>query len=142
GVSRVDSLDELDDAVRAASEHDPKVIVEAGVVGRESECAVLGGRRGERPRASLPGEIDVTDGGPDLYDFEAKYLAEADVDLSCPADLHEQVIKEIQDVAVRTFEAIGAEGLSRVDVFVTPDERVVVNEINTMPGFTPYSMYP
>ena len=142
GVSRVDSLDELDDAVRAASEHDPKVIVEAGIVGREIECAVLGGRPGERPRASLPGEIEVTDGEHDFYDFEAKYLAEADVDLSCPADLPEQVIKEIQDVAVRTFEAIGAEGLSRVDVFVTPDERVVVNEINTMPGFTPYSMYP
>ncbi|GAA1868585.1 D-alanine--D-alanine ligase family protein [Myceligenerans crystallogenes] len=142
GVSRVDSPDGLDAAVRAAQEHDPKVIVEAGITGREIECAVLGGRGDARPRASLPGEIEVTAPGHDFYDFEAKYLAEADVVLSCPAELPEHVIKEIQDIAVRTFEAVGAEGLSRVDVFVTPDERVVVNEINTMPGFTPFSMYP
>ncbi|GAB4083496.1 D-alanine--D-alanine ligase family protein [Myceligenerans cantabricum] len=142
GVSRVDSLDGLDAAVRAAQEHDPKVIVEAGLDGREIECAVLGGRPGERPRASLPGEIEVEVGDHDFYDFEAKYLAEADVQLTCPANLPDRVTKEIQDLAVRTFEAVGAEGLSRVDVFVTPDERVVVNEINTMPGFTPYSMYP
>jgi D-alanine-D-alanine ligase len=64
------------------------------------------------------------------------------VQLSCPADLPDHVIKEIQEIAVRTFEAIDAEGLARVDVFVTPDEQVVVNEINTMPGFTPFSMYP
>jgi D-alanine-D-alanine ligase len=142
GVSRVDSLYDMDAAVRAAAEHDPKVIVEAGIEGREIECAVLGGRAGKRPRASLPGEIEVTAGDHDFYDFEAKYLAEADVELSCPASLPDHVIKEIQEVAIRTFEAVGAEGLSRVDVFVGPDERVVVNEINTMPGFTPFSMYP
>ncbi|GAB3168465.1 D-alanine--D-alanine ligase family protein [Myceligenerans halotolerans] len=142
GVSRVDSLDEMDAAVRAAAEHDPKVIVEAGLDGREIECAVLGGRGGARPRASLPGEIEVTAGDHDFYDFEAKYLAEADVELSCPANLPDHVIKEVQEIAIRTFEAVGAEGLSRVDVFVGPDERVVVNEINTMPGFTPFSMYP
>jgi D-alanine-D-alanine ligase len=143
GVSRVDSLDDLDAAVEEARRHDPKVIVEAGIAGREIECAVLGGRGGQRPRASLPGEIVVTDETKNgFYDYEAKYFDEAAVQLSCPADLPDHVIKEIQEIAVRTFEAIDAEGLARVDVFVTPDDQVVVNEINTMPGFTPFSMYP
>jgi len=143
GVSRVDSLDQLAAAVEEARRHDPKVIVEAGIAGREIECAVLGGRGGSRPRTSLPGEIVVTDETKNgFYDYEAKYFDEAAVQLSCPADLPDHVIKEVQEIAVRTFEAVGAEGLARVDVFVTPDERVVVNEINTMPGFTPFSMYP
>ncbi|GAA1708057.1 D-alanine--D-alanine ligase family protein [Isoptericola hypogeus] len=142
GITRVDDLAHLPAAVEAAREHDPKVIVEAGIDGREVECAVLGGRDGEKPRASLPGEIVVDHDSHTFYDFEAKYLDEAHVDLRCPADLPQAVIDEVRDVAVRTFEAVGAEGLSRVDVFVTPDQRVVVNEINTMPGFTPFSMYP
>jgi D-alanine-D-alanine ligase len=142
GISKVTDLNDLPAAMAAALEHDPKVIVEAAIIGREIECAVLGGRGGARARASLPGEILVTDASHGFYDFEAKYLDEASVQLSCPADLPDHVIAEVQDVAVRTFEAIGAEGLSRVDVFVTPDERVIVNEINTMPGFTPFSMYP
>ncbi|WP_125777550.1 D-alanine--D-alanine ligase family protein [Antribacter gilvus] len=142
GISRVDDLADLPAAVEEARRHDPKVIVEAGITGREIECAVLGGRAGARPRASLPGEIVVTGGEHTFYDYEAKYLDEANVRLSCPADLPENLIKEIQEVAVRTFEAVGAEGLSRVDVFVTDDDQVIVNEINTMPGFTPFSMYP
>jgi D-alanine-D-alanine ligase len=143
GVSRVDSMDELPAAVEEARKHDPKVIVEAAIIGREIECAVLGGRGGARPRASLPGEIVVTDETKNgFYDYEAKYFDEASVQLTCPADLPGHVIKEVQEIAVRTFEAVGAEGLSRVDVFVTPDDQVVVNEINTMPGFTPFSMYP
>jgi D-alanine-D-alanine ligase len=143
GVSRVVSLDGLDAAVEEAREHDPKVLVEAGVAGREIECAVLGGRGGERPRASLPGEIVVTDEARhDFYDYEAKYFDEAAVELSCPADLPDHVVKEVQEIAVRTFEAIGAEGLARVDMFLTPEDGLLVNEINTMPGFTPFSMYP
>jgi len=142
GISKVDDLADLPAAVAEARRHDPKVVVEAGIVGREIECAVLGGRDGARPRASLPGEIVVTGEDHAFYDFEAKYLDEAGVELSCPADLPAHVVAAVQDVAVRTFEAVGAEGLSRVDVFVTPDEQVVVNEINTMPGFTPFSMYP
>jgi len=141
GITRVDDLADLPAAVEEAREHDPKVIVEAGIDGREIECAVLGGRGGGRPRASLPGEI-VVDGTHDFYDFEAKYLDEAHVELACPADLPEPVVKEIRELAVRTFEAVEAEGLSRVDVFVTPEQQVIVNEINTMPGFTPFSMYP
>ena len=142
GISRVDDLADLPAAIAAAELHDPKVVVEAGITGREIECAVLGGRDGARPRASLPGEIVVTDTRHGFYDFEAKYLDEAGVTLSCPADLPEALVREIREVAVRTFEAVGCEGLARVDVFVTPDGDVVVNEINTMPGFTPFSMYP
>ncbi|MFE6970877.1 D-alanine--D-alanine ligase family protein [Isoptericola sp. NPDC057653] len=142
GITRVDDLADLPAAVEAARVHDPKVIVEAGIDGREIECAVLGGRDGAPTRASLPGEIVVDHDSHAFYDFEAKYLDEAHVDLRCPADLPPHVLDEVREVAVRTFEAVEAEGLSRVDVFVTPDERVVVNEINTMPGFTPFSMYP
>ncbi|UZN05364.1 D-alanine--D-alanine ligase [Cellulomonas sp. S1-8] len=142
GISRVDDPADLPAAVAAAREHDPKVIVEAALVGREIECGVLGGRAGAPARASLPGEILVTDARHAFYDFEAKYLDEAGVTLACPADLAPDVVARVQDVAVRAFEAVGCEGLARVDVFVTADDEVVVNEINTMPGFTPYSMYP
>ncbi|WP_265522157.1 D-alanine--D-alanine ligase family protein [Oerskovia flava] len=142
GITKVDDLADLPAAIAEAARHDPKIVVEAGVFGREIECAVLGGRGGARARASLPGEIVVTDDKHGFYDFEAKYLDEAGVQLSCPADLPQDVIDEVRELAVRTFEAVGAEGLSRVDVFVTTDGQVVVNEINTMPGFTPFSMYP
>ncbi|MBT0994663.1 D-alanine--D-alanine ligase [Cellulomonas sp. DKR-3] len=142
GITRVDDLADLPAALAAAQEHDPKVVVEAGIVGREIECGVIGGRAGARARASLPGEIVVDHGKHAFYDFEAKYLDEASVELACPADLSPEVTRRVQEIAVQTFEAVGGEGLARVDVFVTPDEQVVVNEINTMPGFTPYSMYP
>jgi D-alanine-D-alanine ligase len=142
GISKVEDLADLPAAILAAQAHDPKVVVEAGVVGREIECAVLGGRDGEPARASQPGEIVVTDSRHGFYDFEAKYLDEAGVQLSCPADLPEDLLEEVRRLAVRTFDAVGCEGLARVDVFVTPDDGVVVNEINTMPGFTPFSMYP
>jgi D-alanine-D-alanine ligase len=142
GISRVDDLADLRAAIDEAARHDPKVLVEAAVVGREIECGVLGGRGAQRARASLPGEVVVTGPSHAFYDFEAKYLDSGGVVLSCPADLDEELTAKVQDVAVRTFEAIGCEGLARVDVFVTPERDVVVNEINTMPGFTPTSMYP
>jgi D-alanine-D-alanine ligase len=142
GITRVDDLADLPAAIAEAQRHDPKVIVEQGIEGREIECAVLGGRHGGPARASLPGEIIVDREAHAFYDFEAKYLDESAVQLRCPADLPDKVVAEVRSVAVRTFEAVGAEGLSRVDVFVRPDETVVVNEINTMPGFTPFSMYP
>ncbi|WP_263121285.1 D-alanine--D-alanine ligase family protein [Cellulomonas sp. RIT-PI-Y] len=142
GITRVTDLAELPAAIAEAQRHDPKVVIEAGIVGREIECAVLGGRSGARARASLPGEIVVTDAEHTFYDFEAKYLDESAVSLQCPADLPADVTARVQDVAVRTFESIDCEGLARVDVFVTEGGEVVVNEINTMPGFTPYSMYP
>ncbi|MDR2722561.1 MAG: D-alanine--D-alanine ligase [Cellulomonadaceae bacterium] len=142
GITRITSLDDLPAAVAEAQKHDPKVIVEQGIDGREVECAVLGGRGGGPARASLPGEIVVEHDQHTFYDFEAKYTDPAAVHLNCPVDLPDHLIAAVRDVARRTFDALGGEGLSRVDVFVTPDEQVIVNEINTMPGFTPFSMYP
>lgn len=140
GITRVSSPDGLVAAIEEARRHDPKVIVEQGIVGREIECGVLGGRGPDAPRASLPGEIAVAD--HDFYDYEAKYLGAADVTLSCPADLPEKVIARVRQVAVEAFEAAGCEGLARCDFFVTDSGEVVINELNTMPGFTPISMFP
>lgn len=143
GVSKVDRPEDLDAAIEAAREHDLKVIVEAGIVGREIECAVLEGHGLEQPRTSLPGEIVVEEGhGHAFYDFEAKYLDESAVRLSCPADLPEETIAEVRRLAALAFDALGCEGLARVDCFVTESGEVLINEINTMPGFTPHSMYP
>ncbi len=141
GISRVTDWADLPAAIRAAAQHDPKVLVEAAITGREIECGVLGSRDGGPARASLPGEI-VVHGQHAFYDFDAKYLDEESVELSCPADLPAEVTAHVRDVAVRAFEAVGCEGLARVDVFVQPGGDVLVNEINTMPGFTPFSMYP
>lgn len=143
GVSKVDEPSGLAAAIEAAREHDLKVIVEEGIVGREIECAVLQGHGTERPRTSLPGEIVVEAGhGHDFYDFEAKYLDESAVKLSCPAELPDEVAAEVQRLAAEAFEVLGCEGLARVDCFYAEDGRVLINEINTMPGFTPHSMYP
>ena len=142
GVTRVDDVSGLVEAIEAARFHDPKVLVEQGIEGREIECAVLGGRGGAAPRASVPGEIVVDHGAADFYDFEAKYLSASQARTDAPADLPDEISEAVRETAVRAFEAIGGEGLSRVDVFVTPAGDIVINEINTMPGFTPISMYP
>ena len=139
GVSRVSSWDGLDAAVASALKHDPKVLVEEGITGREIECAVLGTPDGVR--ASRPGEI-VTGGDHEFYDYEAKYFDEAAVTLACPTELPPGVGEVVRDYALRAFAAIGGEGIARADMFVREDGSVVVNEINTMPGFTPFSMYP
>jgi D-alanine-D-alanine ligase len=141
GITKVHDPSGLEAAIEAAREHDPKVIVEAGVCGREIECAVLQGHGTDAPRTSQVAEVAVHDNHA-FYDFEAKYLAEADVDLSCPADVPADVSDEVRRLAAEAFEALGCEGLARVDCFYTEDGRVVINEINTMPGFTPHSMYP
>ena len=142
GITRVTEASGLRAAVETARQHDPKVIVEAGITGREIEVAVLQGRGHDDPRTSLPGEIAVNDGGHEWYDFEAKYVDGAAAELSCPADLPDDVTTRVRDLAAVAFEAVGAEGLSRVDFFYTRDGDLVINEINTMPGFTPISMYP
>ncbi|GAB7190551.1 D-alanine--D-alanine ligase family protein [Kineococcus sp. NUM-3379] len=142
GITRVERPGDLDAAVAEAQRHDPKVVVEAAITGREIECGVLEDLGGGEPLTSLPGEVAVVDGRA-FYDFEAKYLAADEaVRLSCPADLPADVTAEVRATAVRVFEAMGAEGLARVDLFVCDDGRVLVNEINTMPGFTPTSMFP
>ncbi|MGO4493762.1 D-alanine--D-alanine ligase family protein [Arthrobacter sp. 2YAF22_2] len=142
GISKVDSLEELDAAIEAAREHDPKLVIEAGIVGREIECAVLEGRGTDAPRTSMPGEISVAGGGHVFYDFNAKYVEDNAAALSCPADLPEEAIARVRELAAVAFDAVGAEGLSRVDFFYTPEGELIINEINTMPGFTPKSMYP
>lgn len=142
GITRVTDETELRAAIETAREHDPKVVVEAGITGREIEVAVLQGRGHEDPRTSQPGEVAVLDGGHEWYDFEAKYVDGAAADLSCPADLPDDVTSRVRELAAAAFDAVGAEGLSRVDFFYMPDGGLVINEINTMPGFTPISMYP
>jgi D-alanine-D-alanine ligase len=108
-------------------------------VGREVECGVLEGRDGAAPRVSVAGEIVIT--GREFYDFEAKYLDAPGIDLVCPAQLADGELAEMQRIAARAFEAVGGEGLARVDFFFTGTE-FFVNEVNTMPGFTPISMFP
>ncbi|MCC9174270.1 D-alanine--D-alanine ligase [Arthrobacter sp. zg-Y179] len=142
GITRVTDAAELPAAIEAARLHDPKVVVEAGIIGREIEVAVLQGRGTEDPRTSQPGEIAVRDGGHEWYDFEAKYVDGAAAELSCPADLPADITARVRTLAGTAFDAVGGEGLSRVDFFYTPDGELIINEINTMPGFTPISMYP
>lgn len=144
GISRVEDATGLAAALDEARRFDHKAIVEQAVVGaREIECSVLGASPdGDgSTRASQPGEIvvHVKDG---FYDYEAKYLALGEADVVVPADLPADVAQRVRETAIRAFDALGGEGLSRVDSFVFADGRIVVNEINTMPGFTPISAYP
>jgi D-alanine-D-alanine ligase len=138
GISKVTDWADLDAAVAAARQVDPKVLVEAAIVGREIECGVLEGEAGGGPEASLLAEIRVVD--HEFYDFEAKYLDGCEYDI--PAGLPDHVTRQVQDYACRTFTALDCAGLARVDFFVTPELDVYLNEINTMPGFTATSMFP
>jgi len=141
GISKVHEASELDGAIEEAHRHDPKALVEQAAFGaREVECGMLQALDGTT-ETSVPAEI-VVGGEHEFYDFAAKYLPEEHTQLDVPADLPEATAAELRDLAVRAFEAIGCEGLARVDFFVMPDGSLVVNEINTMPGFTPTSMYP
>lgn len=139
GVSKVSSGEQLADAMAVALAEDNKVLIEAGLVGREIEVAVLQGRPGESSRASVAGEVVVS--GRDFYDFAAKYLDAPGIDLVCPANLSADELAEMQRLGLAAFDAIGGEGLARVDFFLTADGWVI-NEINTLPGFTPISMFP
>jgi D-alanine-D-alanine ligase len=140
GTSKAHDLAELERAIELAREHDPKVLVEAAIDGPEIECAVLEGTGGGPPEASLPGQVMVG-GGADFYDFRAKYLADG-THMVIPAPIPEAAIAEVRRLACLAFDAISCEGLARVDFFYTPDGRVMVNEINTMPGMTPASGFP
>lgn len=142
GITKVDRPEDLTAAVETARAHDPKVIVEAAIEGREVECAVLQGRADAPPRSTLPGEIMVSSDQHAFYDYEAKYFDAAAVNLACPAELPEEATRRVRELAVATFDALSCEGLARVDFFYTPSGEVIVNEVNTMPGFTPFSMYP
>lgn len=138
GITKVTDWADLEDAIAAARQVDPKVLVEAAIVGREIECGVLEAEAGGAPEASLLAEVGAED--HEWYDFEAKYLGESHNVI--PADLPDEVTRKVQDYARRTFTALDCAGLARVDFFVTADHEVYLNEINTMPGMTPNSAFP
>ena len=136
GVSKVRNAEELSAAVRHAFQFDTKILIEEAVPGREIECSVLGN---ENPRASLPGEVIVHH---DFYSYEAKYLDDKGASLEIPAKIPADLVQKIQKTAIAAFKALECEGMGRVDFFVTKDNKIYVNEINTIPGFTKISMYP
>ena len=140
GTSRVDAADQLEAAIEEARRYDRKVLVEAAITGAEVECAVLEGIDGGLPEASVPGMI-VVDPRATWYDFEAKYLA-AESRMEIPAPIPAMAAARVRSLACVAFDAIGCEGLARVDFFYTPSGDVLVNEINTMPGMTPSSGFP
>jgi D-alanine-D-alanine ligase len=144
GITKVTDWSQLPEAVATAAAVDPKVIIEASIVGREIECGVLAARDGGLPDASLPAEIRLRP-GTDWYDFSAKYLEDA-VEFDVPADLTPEQTSAVQDAARRAYLALDCRGLARVDFFVGTAEDgsdlLVINEVNTMPGFTPISMFP
>lgn len=139
GVTKVKDWADLDAALDVAFAEDHTVLVEQGIVGREVECAVLQSRDGGAPRVSVAGEIVLTT--REFYDFDAKYHGAEGVELVCPAEMEPADLAEMQRIAAHAFEAIGGAGLARVDFFFTGSE-FVLNEVNTMPGFTPISMFP
>jgi len=135
GISRVEDLAEgLDAAVDLALRHDPRVIVEAHAPGREVECSVLGN---EHPKASLPGEVTAHG---EWYDYETKY-SPGGMELAVPAPIPGELVTSLQELAIDAFELGGCSGLARCDFFLEADGRLLVNEINTMPGFTETSVY-
>ena len=136
GISKVHDKDEYAAALKDAFQYDTKIIIEEFIRGREIECAVLGN---EEPAASVPGEIIPTH---EFISYDAKYLDEKGAVLEIPAKLDDKTKKRIQELAVKVFQVLCCEGLSRVDFFLKENGEVIVNEINTMPGFTRISMYP
>lgn len=141
GISKAHDASELDACIEEAHRHDSKALVEVSAEGgREVECGVLQALDGT-PETSQPAELRVG-GDHEFYDFAAKYLPGEHTEIDIPAELPPGVADELRALAARAFEAVSCEGLARVDFFVMPDNSLVVNEINTMPGFTPTSMYP
>lgn len=135
GISKAHNREELIKALEIAAQYDRKIVIEENVVGREIEVSVLGN---DMPEASIPGEILPAH---DFYDYDAKYL-DTGSRLLIPAPLKPELVASLQDMAIRAFRSVEAFGLSRVDFFVTPDDQIYINEINTLPGFTQISMYP
>ncbi|WP_114195403.1 D-alanine--D-alanine ligase [Edaphovirga cremea] len=136
GVSKVHDEADYLRAVDLAFSFDHKVLVESAIVGREIECAVLGN---DRPQASVCGEIVLSD---EFYSYDTKYINEQGAAVAVPADLSPELNDRIREVAIRAFQVLECAGMARVDVFLTRQGDVVINEINTLPGFTNISMYP
>jgi D-alanine-D-alanine ligase len=138
GVHKAQTPSELGIAIEAAFEYDTKIIIESAIVGAEIECSILGN---QLPQASGVGQIIPRQG--DFYSYEAKYIDENGAVLQIPAKIPDQVVQKARQIAIKTFEVLACEGMCRVDMFATADDgEVLVNEINTIPGFTKISMYP
>jgi D-alanine-D-alanine ligase len=135
GINKVKNEKEFKNGVREAFKYDTKIVVEENIVGREIECAVLGN---EHPMASIPGEIIPAQ---EFYSYDAKYADARSVSV-IPAQIDKKIVNKVQELALRVFQALGCEGMGRVDVFLKKNGEVLVNEINTIPGFTDISMYP
>jgi len=136
GISKVKTVDEIKPALEKAFLYDHKVLIEKCIFGREIECSVLGN---EHPIASLPGEIKPNHG---FYSYEAKYLDENGAILEIPSKLPNHLIKKVQEMAIKVFQVLEIEGMARVDFFLQENDELLVNEVNTIPGFTQISMYP
>jgi D-alanine-D-alanine ligase len=139
GTSKASDPDELAAAIELARQFDPKVLVETAITAREIEVAVLEGLDGAPPDTSLPGELRL-DGGEEFYDFEAKYLDQAS-GMLIPAPIPAAHAEQIREMAATAFSAVSAESLARVDFFYTPDNHILINEINTLPGMSPTSYF-
>ncbi|MDF2641233.1 MAG: D-alanyl-alanine synthetase, partial [Pseudomonas sp.] len=136
GVSKVTDEQGLSAALALAFEYDHKVLIEQGIVGREVECAVLGNRE---PQVSVCGEVVAND---EFYAYDTKYLNDGQARIAIPAELAADLADEVRDVALKAYRVLGCAGLSRVDFFVTDAREIIINEVNTIPGFTSISMYP
>lgn len=136
GISKVAKPSQFSAAVKGAFRYDNKIVIEEFIRGREIECSVLGN---DNPIASLPGEIIVN---RDFYSYDAKYLDDQGARLEIPAKLPKAIVKKVRETAVRVYKTLCCEGMGRIDFFVQANGRVLVNEINTIPGFTQISMYP
>jgi D-alanine-D-alanine ligase len=136
GVRKVNDLSEFDQAIHEAFQYDNKILIEEFIQGREIECSVLGN---DHPVASVPGEILPQH---DFYSYEAKYIDESGAALDIPASLPNDIVSKLQETAIKAFKTLCCEGMARVDFFLKEDGEIIVNEINTIPGFTKISMYP
>ena len=136
GISKVSDKVSYEKAVKEAFSYDNKIIVEEQITGREIECAILGN---ENPIASVAGEIIPSD---EFYSYHAKYIDEKGANLVIPAKLSENLLKKVQEISLKTFKTLECRGMARVDMFITHAEKIIINEINTIPGFTKISMYP
>ena len=139
GISRVDKKTEFISALNEAFKFDTKIIIEENMEAREIECSVLGN---ENPIASVPGEIVTDSAHHKFYSYEAKYIDEKGANLQIPASLSTEVTKKVKELAVKTFKVLCCEGMARVDFFLSKENQVFVNELNSIPGFTKISMYP
>ncbi|HLL60870.1 MAG TPA: D-alanine--D-alanine ligase, partial [Candidatus Nitrosocosmicus sp.] len=136
GVSKAHNSDEVLKGIQDAFRYDEKILVEEFIDGREIECSILGN---DEPIASIPGEVNPTH---EFYSYEAKYIDENGASVSIPAQLNATLVKQIQDLAIKTFKVLECSGMARVDMFLTKEGKLYINEINTLPGFTKISMYP